>query len=73
MRNMSEWTDFAGKPARFTGLTDTHRAMAKAPEWAYCTAERFVRLLDAAQASGQTLATMQGEWDYPAWEEPEML
>lgn len=65
MRSMSEWTDFAGKPARFTGLTDSHRKMAKAPEWAYCPLWRFEELLCEAVRLGVTLVELQGDWDYP--------
>lgn len=55
------------------GRTPTNKGekvpqIVKAPEWAYCTAPRFVELLTMAEARKTTLEQMQGGWNYPAEE-----
>ncbi len=65
----SVWADRAGQPARFTGLTDTHRAMAKAPEWAYCPLWRFEEIRLEAWFLKSTMADLQGGWGYPVEKE----
>lgn len=62
----STWTDWTGRPARKKGTLGNQYTRVIAPEWAYCTAERFVQLLMKADAEGVTLEKMQGGWDYPA-------
>lgn len=60
---MENWV---GRPSRNKVKGSAKPSTADAPEWAYCTAERFVQLLMKADAKGVTLEQMQGGWDYPA-------
>ena len=57
-----EWT---GKPSRNRGNRFSNQHPSP-PEWAYCPADRFVRLLEEADKNNTTLEKMQGSWTYPA-------
>ena len=53
------WEDWGKRAPR--NSKGNQYTLAKAPEWAYCSADRFLQLLEEADDNKTTLETMQRE------------
>jgi hypothetical protein len=60
------WEDWGKRAPR--NSKGNQYALVKAPEWAYCSADRFEELRYQAWFLKTTIENMQGGWDYPAEE-----